>query len=294
MKGMYEGLEGKYLRARGMCEEGVEREGAMEMRDWVMEERGGRLGIECSRMGGEIMVLRKKIKVYEENLGLVKKMLDGFEIDKICDLKEFEGQRRKMSEKIKDLMIYDTLKGFGKGYDIERARGLVESDGTNPLKNDVIENYISENQDVTGDYERMLLAEKQKLDTLGTQYRKLEEQLSLLRNDRDKLARQLEKTQSGPAHDYVGNSSQTNFYSAGSGHIKTRPNSNLESNNANALINPSYYDVDPREGGPNVFAQDLPDHNWNHEREKLLGRINELEMKLRLNKEAWSQERQDF
>jgi chromosome segregation ATPase len=195
-------------------------------------------------------------------------------------------------------MIYDTLKGFSKGSDIQRARGLVERDGTNPLKNDVIENYISENQDLIGDHESKLLAEKQKLDLLGTQYRKLEEQLSLLRNDRDKLARELEKIRSGPAQDYIHNSNKTNFYSAGSGHLKTRPNSNqVESKNANALINPSYYDVEPREnshGGPNVFAQDLPDHNWNHEREKLLGRINELEMKLRLNKESWSQDRQDF
>jgi hypothetical protein len=43
------------------------------------------LGIEGSRKDGEIMVLRKKLKVYEENLGLVRKMLDGFEIDKIYD-----------------------------------------------------------------------------------------------------------------------------------------------------------------------------------------------------------------
>jgi hypothetical protein len=203
-----------------------------------------------------------------------------------------------ISQKIKDLMVYDSLGGFGKGGDVGRARGLGERGGMGLGERDVIENYVSENQDVIGDYESMLLAEKQKLDLLGTQYRKLEEQLSLLRNDRDKLARELEKTRSGSAHDYIHNSNQTNYNSAGSGHLKTRQNSNqLESNNANALINPSYYDVDPREnshGGPNVFAQDLPDHNWNHEREKLLGRINELEMKLRLNKESWSEERQDF
>jgi hypothetical protein len=31
------------------------------------------------------MVLRKRVKVYEEGLGLVGRMLDGFEIDKIYD-----------------------------------------------------------------------------------------------------------------------------------------------------------------------------------------------------------------
>lgn len=272
MKHMYDSLQEKYAHTKKGSDSQKQLNECQINKEAKNDNSKDKLIIEFEKRNSENMLQKKKLMAYEESLCLIKEMLDNFTLDRVYDLKEFEKQKNEISDRIHDVMLYDTLKqpSFAKSYDLGYPQ--VEQ---------------------LEKYETMLFDEKNKLEELSGEHRKLMEQQSNIKDDRDYLKKELDKRNSSS-----GKIFEEALYK-GDKHSNYLSNTNKSSNyreNANDLQNPMYYDVDMYRSGEGLKEDMLLDErkSMSNEREKLFSKISELEIKLKLNKETWTQEREDW